>query len=288
MKYSSKILKSLSLLVFGLLLFAGGAFGQTLLDVTFGSNDDGLAGFTQTGTSTYSSWTTQPDSVRYSLDGGGTNDTGTENSSFLREIVINRTNGYEYNMTGTLTWVDGNVDRNSRFGMYLFGDASTIPNEDELGAIGTIYNSDDGGFGNNSNADDDWNLTIGIDQSTIVSLERVQTLVPVASNNFGSLVTMSTDFSFFDNAGTDSIFIETTLTMGGESTTISTTVAAADYTGDYFGFVNRARDGNERPWIVDYETFILTQTGIPEPSSFALFALGLSTLAFLRRRSQKS
>jgi hypothetical protein len=273
-------LTSLSALGFGL-----SASGQTtIFTADFGSNDDGLAGFTQTGTGTYDSWTTQAESIRYSLDGLGTNDTGTENSSFLREITFDRANGNAYTMEGTFTWVDGNVDRNSRFGMYLFGDAATIPNENELGAIGAIYNSDDGGFGNDANADDRLYHAIGIDQSVINDQDRVQTLVPVASDNFGSVVTMSTDFSFFDNAGTDSISIETTLTMGGEDTTVTTVVAAADYTGDYFGFVTRARDNNERPWVLDYETFSLTQTAVPEPSAFALIAGGMVGMLLLRRR----
>ena len=39
---------------------------------------------------------------------------------------------------------DGYADDNNRLGIYFFGDSAIVPNEDEAGAIGLIFNTDDG------------------------------------------------------------------------------------------------------------------------------------------------
>lgn len=55
----------------------------------------------------------------------------------------------------------------------------------------------------------------------------------------------------------------------GSVTTTNATVIAADYTGDYFGFVNRSRaryyagpggtpEGRSLPWVMDYREFSIT------------------------------
>ena len=64
------------------------------------------------------------------------------------------------------------------------------------------------------------------------------------------------------------------------TTTVSTTVTAADYTGDWFGFVTRARsrgtDIRTAPWIMDYKSFSVTGSGAPL-TGYALWASGWGT-----------
>jgi hypothetical protein len=257
------------------------ASGQTVL---FGSDNDGLGGFTQSTPSTGESWSTLAGSVR-NVNDGTLNAQSTLNSSFLGEYVLNRANGSSYNFLGTLTWAGGDPDRNSRFGMYFFGDNATIPNEDELGALGVIFNTDDGGIDQDDNADDQLGIYVGIDQNQLTTTSRTQTLVPIASDLIGSQIYLSIMISFIDSAGTDSIEIEASMTAGGETTVTNTVVTAADYTGDYFGFVTRTRDDTSGlPWTVDYESFELTQIAVPEPSAFALIAGGFASLILVRRR----
>lgn len=261
-----------------------GASSSLADNVVFGSDDDGYGGFTTSAPEDAGvTWTLNANSVTYA--NAGTVSTGTKNSSFLGEFTLDRSVGSSYIMTGTLTWDDGNPDQNCRLGMYMFGDTPVVPNEDELGAMGIIYNSDDGGIGNDSNDDDDFNLYIGIDQSALDSVQRTQTLVPVASDLHGTQFSFSTAIDFVDVAGTETINITSTMTAGGEDTVVSTSVAAADYTGDYFGFVNRARDSVSRPWTVSYEDFDIQV--VPEPATFGLVAVMGGAMIFIRRRFKR-
>jgi hypothetical protein len=250
-------------------------FGQTTI---FGSDNDGLGGFTQSSTLTDESWTTNADAVRYQNANAS-----TYNSSFLTEFVMDRSVGKSYTITGTLNWVDGDPDTNNRFGMYFFGDNNTVPNENELGALGLIYNADDGDVAPaDSNDDDDLGWLVGIDQSPVDSVLRTQTLVPSAGDLIGSEFTFTTQIDFVDVSGDTYINLSATMNAGGEDTLLSTQVLASDYTGDYFGFVTRARDnsGAGLPWTVDYTTF----NAIPEPSTLALLGVALGFIAMFRRR----
>ena len=42
---------------------------------------------------------------------------------------------------------DGYADDNNRVGIYFFGDTPEVPSQDEAGAIGLIFNTDDGSAG---------------------------------------------------------------------------------------------------------------------------------------------
>lgn len=273
---------------------------STLLSVTFGSNNDGLGSFTQSTPGTEVSWSTAADSVQYQNQNAG-----TQNSSFLREYILNRTLGSSYTIEGVVHLTDGYADDNNRVGLYLFGDAPEIVDENETGAIGLIFNTDDSSSGGAPGVNNPDGITLceGINTSLSATATRTQANVPYAQDLFGTSVTLSVDIAFdnrlFDHDGdagtstpeqlTDVIDITGRLIQadGDITTTELLTVVAADFTGDYLGFVTRARARNyptdldgtrtaeERslPWVMDYQSFTITGTIPPEPlEGFDLWA----------------
>ena len=237
----------------------------------FGSNYGGLAGFMQSTVAAGQSWTTQTESVQYRSE-----NTGTVNSSFLRAFPLDRSPGKTYKVEGVVTLTDGYADDNNRVGIYLFGDFAEIPNEDEAGAIGMIFNMDDtsadGPPGNN--LDDDISLLVGIDNTNLSGeVKRNQTDTPFAQDLFGTTVTFTAIIAFSNNGVEDRIQIDATLTEeSGAESNVSTSVAAADYTGDYFGFVTRCRirnfgvenDPQSAPFVMDYRSFSVSEQSSPQ------------------------
>jgi hypothetical protein len=289
-------------LAIGLLLACGAPATAAVVSVTFGSNNDGLGGFTQSTVATpYTNsnsgntipseiWTTNTESVQYRNQ-----DQGTRNSSFLRSVPLDRSSGKAYTVTGVVTLTDGYADDNNRVGLYFFGDSAEVPNEDEVGAIGLIFNADDSSSGGSpgGNNPDGFSLRVGIDSTSLSSdVVRNQTPTPYAQDLFGTELTMSADVAFVGaNIQIDAVITDS----NGATTVIPTlTVAAADYTGDYFGFVTRARarlfddtaagtdTGRSLPWVMDYESFSIVE--VPEPASFLM--AGLAGLLTLGRRGR--
>jgi hypothetical protein len=213
-------------------------------------------------------------------------DGGTENSSLLREFTLDRSNGKSYTIEGVVHLTDGYADDNNRVGLYLFGDFSQVPNEDEAGAIGILFNSDDGSAGGapGNNAQDNLNLRVGIDNTGFDTVLRNQT-VPYAQDLFGTDITLTVSITFTNIGGTDRIVLEAWMTdAGGTSSVASATVDAVAYVGEWFGFVTRARARNyptdptptaeERslPWVMDYKSFSVTDNSAPVLEGYALWA----------------
>jgi hypothetical protein len=233
--------------------------------VAFGSLNDGDAGFTTSAVNGQQGWSVQTDSVKYLND--GSLDGGTENSSLLKTFLLNRSNGNSYTMEGVVAMTDGYADDNNRVGLYLFGDSAQIPNQDEQGAIGLVFNTDDGFTGGapGNNAKDNISLRVGIDSTNLSGdVPRNESgTVPFAQDLFGTEITLRADVTFTNIGGTDSIRVVGSLTdFHDVTTTVTTTVTAADYPGDYFGFVTRARsrgtDTRTSPWIMDYRSFSIS------------------------------
>jgi hypothetical protein len=271
----------------------------------FGFDNEGLAGFTQSAGSATQIWTEQANSVQYRNQ-----DAGTQNSSFLRAFTLDRSVGSSYTIAGTVALTDGYADDNNRVGLYLFGDFAQVPNEDEAGAIGLIFNMDDGSAGGSpgNDAQDNLNVRVGIDNTLLSGLVypadtgaaavlRDQTTTPYSQDLFGTTITFSADIDFINDGTNDLIEITASLIAAGDVTTSSTTVLASDYTGDYFGFVTRARarnyveggpnsaEGRSLPWVMDYQSFSIIPDPIPEPSAAGLVAAMAGAFLFIRRRS---
>ncbi|HKL22812.1 MAG TPA: hypothetical protein VJ904_13475, partial [Tichowtungia sp.] len=219
--------------------------------VTFGSNNDGLGGFTQSTGHPDSNWSTLANSVQIAQTNG------TENTSLLKEYSLDTSAGNSYTFEGTVGIVSSGCDNNVRVGFYLFGDSSVIPNEDEAGAIGMPFNMDDGGPENNSNADDDIGFRVGIDNTALsAEVERNQTSTPICGNLQGTDIRFVVDIAY---VGTD-IQIDAKLIEADSTETVipTLTVAAADYTGDWFGFCTRARAAAGVDFVMDFKNITFT------------------------------
>jgi fibronectin type 3 domain-containing protein len=257
--------------------------------IVFGSSNDGSGGFTQMTPGTMNvTWSTQTDSVQYRNQDGG-----TQNSSFLREFVLDRSDGSSYTIEGVVHLTDGYADDNNRVGLYLFGDYAEAPNEDEAGAIGLIFNTDDSSASGapGSNVDDDISIRVGIDSTGLSDdILRNQDPLPYAQDLFGTDIALRADITFTNVGGTSSIQIVGTLTdwTGAQTITPTVTVSADAYTGDWFGFVTRARarayagpggtpEGRSLPWVMDYKSFSITDSSAPDLEGYELWATGWGT-----------
>jgi hypothetical protein len=282
-----------------LMMCAPSSMAAVIDTTVFGSDNDGLGGFTHTaidGTNTFLS--TLAGSVQYRNQNTGSIDAG-----FIKQQTgIDRTadTGLKYTVTGTFTLSDGYADDNNRIDLVLFTDLTTVLSRDNLGQIGIVWNTDDNsrtGGPTGNNAQDNLKILDGFNSidadAGVPPVLRDQT-IPFAQDLYqGSQITVSASFWFTG----PNINIEASMTDPGGLTQIGTaTVLAADYTGDYFGFAStyRARDydgtpnptgaDRDNPLIMDYQSFTVEETVIPEPATAGLIAAMAGAFLFIRRR----
>ena len=279
--------------------FGGVAFGQTTIaDVTFGSSNDGLGGFTHTGIDNTSTFlTTNTNNVAYRNQNTGTTDEG-----FIRQFTtldgIDRTpdSGLIYTATATFTLQDGYADDNNRIGMVLFTDPTKVLARDTTGQIGIGWNTDDDSRGGSPGSDfpDALSISDGYEFTARPAAPAVtrNQATPFAQDLYqGTQIILSATFRF---TGLD-IEIDASMTDAGGVTNLGTaTVLAADYTDDYFGFVSayRARNydgtpdptGGDRdnPLVMEYESFNISF--VPEPSTLILMLTAAGGLLLFARR----
>ncbi len=283
-----------ALLALSLMCLSPAAFGQVTVNVanpfsrTFGSGGDGLGGFNQSTidvADTDTTWSTQATNIQFENTGAVT--AGTQNHSFLQDFTYTAADGYAYSVTGSLQ-LTTYADDNNRIGMYLFGGESDLgvgSGEAEAGAIGLIYNTDQNKI----------SIFQGIDNGELatVNLSGTTPFTTGTASATDNMTDHALDFATtFTYTGTN-IDISFSMTYLNDlsspvTDTVNFTVDAATYTGDYFGFVGRARNrgvvGRDSPYIVNYDDFSFTQTAVPEPSVVSLLLGGLASLVFVRRR----
>ena len=296
MNKTNKYIAAASVLV--VLLSASSSLAVIIDSTVFGSDVDGLGGFTHTAIDDTTTFlTTSAGSVQYRNQNGGTIDAG-----FIKQQTgIDRTadTGLKYTVSGTVYISDGYADDNNRIGMVLFTDPTKVLGRSNPGQIGIIWNTDDNsrtGGPTGNNTQDNLNIFNGFNNADADGVNappvlRDQTVQFAQDILQGGTLTWSSTFWF---TGTN-INIQASMTDAGGVTSIGTAVVnAADYTGDYFGFVSayRARnyDGTpdptgaarDNPLVMDYESFAVEV--IPEPATFGLVVAMGGALMFIRRR----
>ncbi|MCB1130093.1 MAG: PEP-CTERM sorting domain-containing protein [Verrucomicrobiae bacterium] len=239
----------------------------------FGTDNDGYGGFTADvsagGSTPAPEWGLTTTSAR--MTNAPTGDSGQVNSSLLKLFNLNRTSGTSYTITGLIDIVNTYAADNNRFGISLFANTIDLAGIDS--GLSLQHNLGTGAFRI---------LSGGVNGSTLVSATYGGLN---GSSAIGSTFTYQADLAF---VGTD-IEVDFTLTdQNNFSQTVSTTVAAAGLSGEYFGFGTRGRvrstvpGTNDIPFIYDARSFDVTL--VPEPSP-ALLLGGCAFLgSFLRRR----
>jgi hypothetical protein len=211
--------------------------------------------------------------MRYTND--PTTDSGQVNGSLLDIFSLSRTAGTSYTFTGVLDLISGYAADNNRVGVSLFATNSAVSGID--GGISAQVN-----YGANTIL-----LRPGVNGTAIISSNLVGV---TGADLIGQTLTYTIDVDF---VGTD-MNIDFTLSapINSFSQTVSATVAAASYTGDYFGFGTRARVRNTTPGVNDigqvYDIKTFTIEAIPEPSTVSMVALMGGALLFIRRRIRES
>jgi len=231
---------------------------------TFGSSNDGDGGFTlSVQEPDYMSWTTNANDITLTTGGGSGN--RYKNSGVLKEFDLDRSVGKSYRITGTMTWTT--TGRPNKQGINLFYDNNIA--DDAYEGINIHYMSRDELFEIREGPNGDVLETVTPDN---------------ASDSFSGLdFTYQADIAFINTNGTDEIELTATFIdeFAGDgifaTNTLSTTLTAANYAGEYFGFAGRVDIGSES--TVAHKTFEV----IPEPATLGVVGL-FGVLALLRRR----
>lgn len=244
---------------------------------TFGSDNDGYGGFTADNSliipTPEPEWTLGTSGAIFT--NGPIGDSGQVNSSLLKQFTLDRTAGMSYTITGIADWTSTYAADNNRLGILLFSSSDDITGADSGISLQVNAGTNTIRF-----------LLGGVNgtQNTSATLSGV-----TGADLIGQTLTYSADVDF---VGTD-INIDFTLSapVNSYSQTISATVAAADYTGDFFGFGSRGRQRSTTPGVNDipfvYEAKSFDVSVIPEPSTLALLGAAAGMLHLLRRRRRR-
>jgi len=248
----------------------------TAQEVTFGSGQDGLGGFTTNtlnNTATEESWSEEEQSIRYINDDVGEIDDGQDgsfgNAALLREFVLDRSNGRSYKIEGLVTLTDGYPDDNNRVGIYLFSDQADLtgvdgpsPAQDEPGALYLHYNTDI--------ARNHLEIDEGLDAVNYATVVKEGGLS--GDDLFGTDILFEAVIDFVDREGIAWIDVAISMTDAEDVVTSATaSVLAESFTDDYFGFATRARCrgvtslDRVEPWTMDYRSFSITDLADPVP-----------------------
>jgi len=250
-----------SLLAATLFFGAQLAHSATILNVDFGSGNDGFGGFTtvQTG----GSWNPQSDSLRY------TNNTGNwQNSGMYTQLSganeLSTTAGSSYTFTTVINSTGVSASGFDPFGMVLFSDSSTA-NTVQTGNVIKVMLWSDGKF---------YIHPGGISRSTAAADGEWTGLAPGEGIfTFQSTVT-------FTDTHADVSFTLTDSAIEPTSSTIDASISLADINlGNSFGVGTRNQGSGSAPFSMDVQSFSI----IPEPNTALLVGL-LGGFALLRRR----
>lgn len=250
------------------LLFTVTASAQTTV---FGSGNDGFGGFTS-GTSDVinTAWTNETTGLRFTNDGVGNN--GQVNSSLLKEFTLDRSSGSTYTFTGEADWISSYAADNNRLGISLFSTSGDIAGADS--GLSLQVNIGNGTI----------SISNGVNGTLVETTSSAALSGATGADLIGETLTFTALVAF---VGAD-MDIDFTLAAPdlSYSQTVSATVLAAGYGGDFFGFSSRGRvrgtDTRIDPFIYEANSFSV----VPEVSAYA-FLFGGAALGFVAVRRRR-
>jgi hypothetical protein len=255
-----------TLVAAGFLMGAGSIAHAAIIDVTFGSDangvGEGFAGFTASVEN--GAWTEQADSVRYAVSGSS-----NTNGSLMRELsgvnALSTSAGSSYTFTTVIDSTSGgDGNRPNRIALSMFANTGTAGDLNDTGIVVKLLTQDSAS-------------TFQINRG--LSNFNQQKEVSWGGAALGeSTFTLESTVSF---TATDANISFTLTDADNFSDTMDHTIALTNLAlGDFHGAAARSRTNGGTPFTMDVQSF----TAIPEPSTLALLGIALGSAFFFRRR----